>query len=279
MNAAAMPWPDVRRPALPWAGLGASLAAHGVAVVVLGIFWQAPAWRVPPEPMILDVRIDVPIQPPAHQDRPIPAHVSAPALALIEPSLAPARPASELAPPLSGPEPRSQPPLPPPQTLARVAPRESPSVAVIPIATSRLEPVASAQVAAATPAPSIAAPATSMPAPARVSPTTASIPSAAAVAAEAERRWHLVLLDRLRDMKRYPMAARRLGQEGVVVVEARIAPDGRLESALVKHGSGFTLLDNDALRLMEIAAEAARAQLKPERSTWIQVPITYRLEQ
>lgn len=142
-----------------------------------------------------------------------------------------------------------------------------------------MEAVASVQSAAAMPVPTITAPATFVPAPARTVPTPVSAPSHGTLAAEIERRWHLVLIERLRDMKRYPMAARRLGQEGVVVVEARIALDGRLEGATVKRGSGFTLLDNDALRLMEIAAEAARAQLKPERPTRVEVPIAYRLEQ
>lgn len=80
-------------------------------------------------------------------------------------------------------------------------------------------------------------------------------------------------------MKRYPMTARRLSQEGVVLVEARIAPDGHLESATVKRGSGFALLDNDALRLLEAAAEAARAHLRPESQVRLEVPVVYRLDQ
>jgi protein TonB len=100
----------------------------------------------------------------------------------------------------------------------------------------------------------------------------------AEAAAEAERRWHLVLLERLRDMKRYPMAARRLGQEGVVLIEARIAEDGRLEGARIKTGSGYPLLDDNALRLLETAAEAVRGQLRPDRPTRLDIPIAYRLE-
>jgi protein TonB len=98
------------------------------------------------------------------------------------------------------------------------------------------------------------------------------------VAAEIERRWYLALLERLRAMKRYPMVARRLGQEGVVLVEARIGRDGRLEGAEIKHGSGYPLLDKDALRLLEAAAETARDRLQPERPTRLEIPIAYRLE-
>jgi protein TonB len=112
-----------------------------------------------------------------------------------------------------------------------------------------------------------------------VNPPVLIAPAVHEIADEAERQWQRVLLQRLRDMKRYPMAARRLGQEGVVLIEARIAPDGHLESATVKRGSGFALLDNDALRLLEAAAEAARAQLRSESQVRLEVPVVYRLDQ
>ncbi|NTV96118.1 MAG: energy transducer TonB [Thiobacillus sp.] len=116
-----------------------------------------------------------------------------------------------------------------------------------------------------------------MPAPVVARPAPAPAP-VVDTAAEVERRWYLALLERLREMKRYPMAAHRLGQEGVVLIEARIGADGRLEGAAVKRGSGYPLLDREALRLLEAAAETARSQLRPERPTRLEIPIAYRLE-
>jgi protein TonB len=101
----------------------------------------------------------------------------------------------------------------------------------------------------------------------------------AAVQADAiERRWYLVLMERLRAMKRYPMVARRLGQEGVVLVEARIGRDGQLEGLKLKRGSGFPLLDNEALRLIEAATEAVRGELHPERPARLEIPVAYKLD-
>jgi len=113
-------------------------------------------------------------------------------------------------------------------------------------------------------------------APVLAKPTPATPMTAAA--AEVERRWYLALLERLRAMKRYPMVARRLGQEGVVLIEARIGQDGRLEAATVRRGSGYPMLDQDALRLLAEAAETARGQLQPERPTRLEIPIAYRLD-
>lgn len=147
------------------------------------------------------------------------------------------------------------------------APREAVAQAVPEPATSA-PPTVIAQAASAAP-PVIA------PAPVRAAP----LPEPRVdTAAETERRWYLALLERLRAMHRYPMAARRRGQEGVVLIEARIGPDGRLESAEVKRGSGYPMLDQDALRLLEAAAENARGQLRPERPARLEIPIAYRLE-
>lgn len=133
--------------------------------------------------------------------------------------------------------------------------------------------------AVATPA-AAPAPAPQLPAVAPVAAAAPVAPPAPVVdtAAEVERRWYLALMERLRAMKRYPMVARRLGQEGVVLVEADIGRDGRLLGVALKRGSGYPLLDNDALRLIEAAAEAARSQLTPERPTRLQIPVAYKLE-
>jgi protein TonB len=99
----------------------------------------------------------------------------------------------------------------------------------------------------------------------------------AARAAAIERRWYQVLMGKLRAMKHYPMVARRLGQEGVVLVEARFASDGGLTGLALKRASGFPVLDNDALKLVESAAEAARSELRPGRPAHLEIPIAYKL--
>ncbi len=264
MNAATLPWLESRRPTLPWAGLGVSLVAHGLAAGLLWGFWQAPPWQIQPEPVVLDVRLGQAAHSTARLTPPMAAR--------------PPSPMPRSAPPVSTiPTPQATQPAPIPVLVA--PPHETPSPAALPApAPQRTEPVATAQPSiAATPVRMATLPVpVTAPATERPSTPAQATPEAAA---EIEHRWHLVLLERLRDMKRYPMAARRLGQEGVVVVEARIAPDGHLEGALVKRGSGYSLLDNDALRLLESAAEAARGQLRPERPTRMEVPIAYRLEQ
>lgn len=129
--------------------------------------------------------------------------------------------------------------------------------------------------ATATDVPAAAPPAASDP-PTPTPPHQESAPSHAAD--EIERRWYLALLEQLRALKRYPMTARRLGQEGVVLIEARIGADGQLENMAVKQGSGHPMLDRSALELFESAAAKARHQLRPERPTRLEIPIAYKLE-
>lgn len=103
-------------------------------------------------------------------------------------------------------------------------------------------------------------------------------PSAVDAAAEAaERRWYAALVEQLRARKRYPLPARRLGQEGVVLLAVRVEADGRLEGVEVKRSSGHPLLDREARRLLEEAAELARDQLRPQRASRLEIPIAYRL--
>src|SRR5215470_2884135 len=52
----------------------------------------------------------------------------------------------------------------------------------------------------------------------------------------------------------YPTAAGERGIQGEVVVEFRIAKDGRLESVRVRRSSGATILDDYSLRAVQTAA-------------------------
>lgn len=242
-----------------------SLALHGSAIGVASLIWFDPAPGQEPEPQRWQVSFSTSPSPQVPDN---PRNVPTPSADTPPPLPAPAT--AELIPPSQ--EPPATPPSPdalPPQA---VTPPVVPLRAEAPITS---EPTT-------TTAPELSPSPRGQPAVPAVAPTAP--PSAprkdlANHAAEAERRWYLALVDKLRSMKRYPMAARRLGQEGVVMVALRIGPDGRLEGAEISRGSGYPLLDRDALRLVEAASEAARHELRPERATKLEIPIAYRLAQ
>ncbi|MEO1767251.1 energy transducer TonB [Thiobacter aerophilum] len=75
----------------------------------------------------------------------------------------------------------------------------------------------------------------------------------------------------------YPLAARRLGLEGQVVLRAEILPDGRCGELVVAQSSGHALLDEAAL------AAVKRWRFLPARrgeapiAAWVEIPIRFRL--
>lgn len=69
----------------------------------------------------------------------------------------------------------------------------------------------------------------------------------------------------------YPMAARRRGLEGAIVLRVRFDAEGRPEEIVVKTGSGSEMLDNaarDAVMRWRFRGGAAGS---------VDVPITFRL--
>jgi protein TonB len=226
----------------------ASFALHGAVFGLATLAWLEPAIPEAAEPL----RWEVAFAP------------------------APVTPSPPVTPP-PRPEPRREQARPVPEPVAPPPPRQAalPAPAPAPVAPAAPAPVMAQPVVTAQATVELAPVRAPAPPPVQARPVP---PPAVDSAAEVERRWYLALLERLRAMKRYPMAARRLGQEGVVLIECRIGPDGRLEGAEVKRGSGYPLLDQDALRLLEAAAETARGQLQPERPTRLEIPIAYRLE-
>lgn len=78
--------------------------------------------------------------------------------------------------------------------------------------------------------------------------------------------------------KRYPLRARRSGQEGVVTIVVRIGPDGRLLAApRIAESSGVASLDREALGM------ARRASPFPASPAWngleIAVPVRFSLQE
>jgi protein TonB len=77
----------------------------------------------------------------------------------------------------------------------------------------------------------------------------------------------------------YPMIARRLGKEGVVLLEVLVAPDGRAADVRLLKSSGFTPLDDSAMTTVRERWRfvPARRGGTPVESR-VTVPIRFRLQ-
>jgi protein TonB len=76
----------------------------------------------------------------------------------------------------------------------------------------------------------------------------------------------------------YPRHARRMGQEGTVLVQARLDSEGNVQQLRVVSTSGFELLDESALKAVRRWEFApARRKGRPVES-WVQVPVKFVLQ-
>lgn len=101
-----------------------------------------------------------------------------------------------------------------------------------------------------TPAPEMTAPATAAGPPARVATPARDTPKADVNAAPT---WEGLVLSRLEQVKRYPTLARMRAQQGVVYLRFTMNRDGRVLTAKIERGSGYDLLDEEALALVRRA--------------------------
>jgi len=99
----------------------------------------------------------------------------------------------------------------------------------------------------------------------------------AADAGASPSRWRSELEALLLAHKRYPPQARRMGQQGVVTVQAQFAADGELLACAVAASSGFRALDEAALQLVRLAADRLRASSAPGNRAELRIPIFYEL--
>ena len=147
--------------------------------------------------------------------------------------------------PAEAPKPKKVLPPPPPQLLASTTPSEAPVAFTVP------------------PQPPAPAPA----APVNVAPAPVAITAA---------RFDADYLDNPKPV--YPLVARRLGEQGKVLLRVYVSAAGLAEKVELKAGSGFARLDQ--------AAEEAvsRWRFVPARrgeqavAAWVQVPITFQLD-
>jgi protein TonB len=160
------------------------------------------------------------------------------------------------------PPPAPRPPEPPPKVRKPPAPHPKP----VPrppalVAKPAPEPAAAPPPA---PAPPPAAPVEAAPEPAPApSPvaldeprTTAPPPPGPAAAEVALQRYRQGIKDAAARFKRYPRVAIDNGWQGEVVVKMAIAADGRIASLDVASGSGFPVLDRQALDMFRDAQRA-----------------------
>lgn len=74
----------------------------------------------------------------------------------------------------------------------------------------------------------------------------------------------------------YPLVARRMGTQGIVLLRVHVRADGSVAEAEIKQSSGATLLDDSALRTVRESWRFVPARLDgvPVES-WVEVPIRF----
>lgn len=224
----------------------ASLFLH--AVVVSAGIWIAGGDLVPDDPVH---KLDLPI-------------------AWTEPAPKPEPPAPppEPQPELPAPKPKPAPPRP-----QRPAPRPQPRPVVQQVIPEKAEEsVQAADVVV----PAAVAPAAPVQAVAPVAPEVAArVPARSN--AQAQNQWRSTLDAALRKDKRYPTTARRMRQEGTVMVQVVISASGEVVSCSVAESSGFSVLDNAAMQLVRAAA-VATASGPPDGRLNLRIPVVYELK-
>jgi protein TonB len=85
------------------------------------------------------------------------------------------------------------------------------------------------------------------------------------------------------DMRRfseplYPPAARRSGHEGTVQLSLLVGPNGKVLEVKLDRSSGYTLLDESALREARRWRFVAGTQDGEAVAMWTKIPVTFRLQ-
>jgi len=76
----------------------------------------------------------------------------------------------------------------------------------------------------------------------------------------------------------YPLAARRRGIEGRVMVRAEVLADGTCNRVELKKTSGYDLLDQAALEAVKKWRFVPARRGSQSITAWVEVPITFKLE-
>jgi protein TonB len=98
-------------------------------------------------------------------------------------------------------------------------------------------------------------------------PPSPSLPPALQQAGAIDPNWEGEVLARLEKFRRYPRPARVRRQQGVVYVSALLDRQGQVLSARIRRGSGYPVLDQEALETFE------RAQPLPPPPATLPAPV------
>lgn len=229
----------------------ASLAGGAVAQASAAEVQPALAEPAPPPP--------VPVPPPPEPPKPVPVESAKP---VVDPA------------PKLEPQPKPK-PKPKPKPTVQPRPELPPSRTAI---TEHATEAAAEQVAAAPPAPS-ASPApgasTSGAAPAAVAPAPPG-PSPAAPAVTPPRTDAAHLNN---PVPRYPPVSRRLGEEGRVLLDVHIQPDGSVGEIRVRSSSGSKRLDQAALDAVKRWRYVPARRADVAIAFWYVQPIAFSLHE
>lgn len=175
---------------------------------------------------------------------------------------------------LIAPAPEAPAPPPPPKPTPRTPPPPAPVIAAAPAPIPQPAPVFTAPPPPPEP-PALPAP-TAAPAP----PAPPAPPLPPAPAPAAPRQVVLTETDWIRaPALDYPLASRRLREQGVVLVRALIDPRGVPRQVQLQKSSGYPRLDQEAL------GKAATARVKPRTENgvpfefWIVMPLAFELDE
>jgi len=259
-------WQDGARHALEYA-IAASLALHALALLSLpSLPWRAER-ALPVEPP-LEARL-VSQQPVAVHPPPLPA----PVLKQVPPPTPKPRPA---------PRPVAKKAPPAPKRAHRPVPKRvhesvrQPVLEAAPAAApeSAPEPPAPEPVVAA---PRVPSPPVVVPAPARATaPAVRAAPPPDVGSLVASYRAEII--SQARRYKRYPRFARDNGWEGKVDVRMEIGADGSIASLRVARGTGYSILDQQALEMVRRAKpDASIPQGLRGKAFGIDVPVIFSL--
>jgi len=166
------------------------------------------------------------------------------------------------------PRPEPERPVPPPPRPAPRPPAPPPPVIA---AEPAFEPAPAAMVVPPPP------PVQAEPAPAEAgTPTTAAPAPAAPPAPRSIPASAVSYLDPPAPV--YPLASRRLGEQGEVLLKVEIGTDGRARQVLVARSSGSLRLDNAALAAVRAARFNPYTENGVPFAVWTTVPIRFELE-
>ncbi|WP_305043472.1 energy transducer TonB [Geoalkalibacter sp.] len=225
----------------------AALALHGL-ILAVQVSSEMPGLEAPAR---INVRL---MELPAPTPAPLP-----------EPVRPPPPPVDKVR-PLPPPKPEKKPPPPPREPPVQASrPLTAPEPAVAAPSLTSAPPVA--------PAPAVEEPVPAPPAPVVAPPAPPAPPVAASRLGEYLETVRLAV----EAHKQYPSAARQLGQQGSVLVRARILPDGSLAEIEVVASSGHRHLDRAALAAVRNAAPLRAPDGYGLGDVVLEIPITFRL--